>query len=163
MPFLDQGVPLLERVVHHMDFWSDVDDIITLDTTAGDETLPAVTVAEIPEDAVFLRVIAMFKYRAVENSNASDNALIALAAEHIQVDRTGGTFIDAIAMADNAIQVAGSTRDGGDVWIGAINIVSEVDRNDTYEFRMENADVDGNNLILRDVQTGLRVYFTLGS
>lgn len=146
--------------VGSMDFWSAIDDLVTITTTAADQALPSVTVANLPSGATITRVIAMFKYRAAEDTSASANNLVLAGTEHIQVDKSGGTYIDAIQLIASSIQVASSARDGGDVWVGDIDIKSEVDGNDTYEFRFENADALGNNLLLRDVQTGLRVYFS---
>lgn len=146
--------------MYHMDYWSEVEDLLTLTSTAANATLPSVTVAGIPTGATVSRVTAMFKYRVVEDTSAAANSLVLAGTEHIQVDKTGSTFIDAIKLVAGMVQVAASTRDGGDVWVGDIDIKSEVDGNDTYEFRWEGADVTGNNLLLRDLQTGLRVYFS---
>ncbi len=153
---------LLGRAVHHMDFWSEVDDLITLNTTAADETLPSVTVAEIPAGATILRVIAIISIGAFEDSSGSENKFVLAGTEHIQVDKSGGTYIDAIKLLNNMWLTGANAIRGGLVMIGDIDVASEVDANDTYEFRIENADVTGNNLLLRDVQVGLRVYFTLG-
>lgn len=144
----------------HMDYWSEVEELLTITNTAADATLPAVTVAGLPSSATVRRVTAMLKYRAVEDTSAAANSLVLAGTEHIQVDKTGSTFIDAIKLVAGMVQVAASTRDGGDVWVGDIDIAAEVNSNDTYEFRWEGADVTGNNLLLRDLQTGLRVYFS---
>lgn len=161
MAYLKQVVTLGRRVVNTMDFWSEIDDLVTITSTAATQALPSVTVADIPSGAVIVRVVAMLKYRAAEDTSGSDNSLVLAGTEHIQVDKSGGTYIDAIKLIASSIQVAASTRDGGDVWIGDIDVSSEVDGNDTYEFQWEGADATGNNLLIRDLQVGLRVYFTL--
>lgn len=158
MPTYVNGIEV-PRKTASMVFWSIVDDIFTITSTAANQNLPSVTVADLPAGVTITRVIAMLKYRAAENSNAADNNLVLAGTEHIQVDKSGGTFVDAIQLIASAIQVAASTRDGGDVWIGSIDISSEVDGEDTYEFRWEGADAAQNNLILRDLQVGLKVYF----
>ena len=116
---------------------------------------------EIPTGAVVLRAIVMMKYRAIEDNSGSANGLVLAGTEHIQIDKTGGTYIDAIKLLASQWQVAGDTRDGGDVLIGNIDVAAEVDGNDTYELKLENADATGGDLLLRDVQTGVRIYFTL--
>ncbi len=161
MAYLKQLVTNSLRVVHQMDFWSEVDDLITIDATAGDETLPSVVVAEIPTGAVVLRVIAMIKIGAFEDTSAAENKLVLAGTEHIQIDKSGGTYIDAIKLIAGQWLTGASAVRGGDVMIGNIDVASEVDANDTYEMKIENADVTGASLLLRDVQTGLRVYFTL--
>ncbi len=161
MAYIKQLVTNSRRVVHQMDFWSDADDLITIDSTAGDETLPAVTVAEIPTGAVVLRVITMLKIGSFEDTSTAENKVVLAGTEHIQVDKTGGTYIDAIKMIAGQWLTGASAARGGDVMIGNIDVSSEVDGNDTYEFKWEGADVTGDSLLLRDVQVGLRVYFAL--
>ncbi len=161
MAYAKQLVTNSRRVVHYMDFWSEVDDLITLNASAADETLPSVVVAEIPSGAVVLRVIAMIKIGAFEDTSTAENKLVLAGNEHIQIDKTGGTYIDAIKLIAGQWLTGASAVRGGDVMIGNIDVASEVDGNDTYEMKIENADVTGASLLLRDVQTGLRVYFTL--
>ncbi|KKL46963.1 hypothetical protein LCGC14_2340320, partial [marine sediment metagenome] len=161
MAYVKQLVTNSRRVVHHMDFWSEIDDIITLDATAGDETLPPVTVAGIPSGAVVLRVIVILSIGSFEDTSGSENKFVLNGTEHIQVDKTGGTYIDAIKLINNMWLTGASGVRGGLVMIGDIDVASEVDGDDTYEFKIENADVTAASLLLRDVQVGLRVYFTL--
>ncbi len=161
MAYVKQLVTNSRRVVHEMVFWSDVDNLITIDASAGDETLPPVTVAEIPSGAVVLRVIAMIKIGAFEDTSTAENSLVLAGTEHIQIDKTGGTYIDAIKLIAGQWLTGANAVRGGDFMIGNIDVASEVDGNDTYEMKIENADVTGASLLLRDVQTGLRVYFTL--
>ena len=150
-------------VVDHMDFWSEIDDLITLDSTAGDEALPSVVVAGIPSGAVVTRVIAFISIGAFEDTSTAENKVVLAGTEHIQVKETvGGSFTDAIKLLANQWLTGASAVRGGSVMIGSINIAGEVDGNDTYDFQIENADVTGASLLLRDVQVGLRVYFTLG-
>lgn len=145
----------------HIDFWSELDDLVTITTTPVNITLPSVTVVGVPNGARIIRVVAMLKYRAAEDTSGAINSLVLAGTEHIQVDKTGGTFVDAIRLIASTIQLAATSRDGGDVWVGDIDIKAEVDANDTYELRWEGADAVGNNLLIRDLQTGLRVYFTV--
>jgi hypothetical protein len=161
MQYNKQLVTNSRRETHFLDFWSDIDDLVTLTSSGTDTALPAVTVAGIPSGAVVTKVIAMMKFGGTEDTSTAENKLVVDAAEHIQVDKTGGTYIDAIALINNALLTGASGTRGGDVWIGALDISAEVDGDDTYEFQWEDADVTGDSLLVRDLQTGLRVYFTL--
>lgn len=145
--------------IQSMDFWSEFDNLVTVTSTAANQALPAITVADIPVGSSVKRAIMMLKFRAVEDTSNSDNSLVLAGTEHIQIDKTGGTYIDAIKLIAAMVLVAAGTRDPGDVWIGDIDISSEVDGNDTYETRWEGADCTGNNLLFHDVQVGVRVWF----
>ena len=161
MAYTKQLVTNSRRVVHRMVFWSEIDDLITIDATAGDETLPPVTVGEIPTGAVILRVNVILSIGSFEDTSTAENKVVLAGTEHIQIDKTGGTYIDAIKMIAGMWLTGASAVRGGLVMIGDIDVASEVDANDTYELKIENADVTGASLLLRDVQTGLIVYFTL--
>ena len=143
-----------------MDFWSEIDNLVTVTAAAGNQALPDIVVTGIPAGSSIKRVIMMLKYRAVENTNAAANQLNITGTEHIQIDKTGGTYIDAIKLIDGMAQVDAVARDGGDAWIGDIDIKAEVDGNDTYETRWEGADADLADLLFLDLQVGVRVYFT---
>lgn len=149
------------RIVCRMDFWSEIDDLISLDSTSGDETLPPVTVAGIPSGATILRVLAGISIGEFEDTSTSENKVVLAGTEHIQVDKSGGTFIDAIKLLAGQWLTPASGRRGGAVQIGNLDIKAEVDGDDTYEFQIEGADVTGDSLLLRGVQTFLIVYFTL--
>ena len=141
------------------DFWSvpDVDDLVTLNATAADEALPDVVIDELPNGLTVVRVVAMLKFRAIEESSGASNSIVLAGTEHIQVRLSGGTFVDAIQLVAGELEVAGTSRDGGDVLIGSINIKADVKVAGTYNFQIENADVTAASLLLRGVQTGLRV------
>ncbi len=151
--------------VSHMDFWSVFykdaccESVFTITSTAADQSLPSVTVSEIPVGATVSLVKAMLKYRVAKDTSATKNSLVINGTEHIQVDKTGCTYIDAIELVKGMIEVEASSESGGDLWVGSINISSEVTGDDTYEFQWEGSDAIGNNLLIRDLQTGLRVYF----
>lgn len=143
----------------YMDFWSEIDNLVTVTSTAANQALPSIVVADIPTNSVVKRVVMMLKYREVENTSGSANSLVLAGTEHIQIDKTGGTYIDAIKLIAGMALTPTLARSGGDAWIGDIDISSEVDANDTYETRWEGADCTGNNLLFRDLQVGVRVYF----
>lgn len=156
---------LVTRGLFYIDYWSDPSEEEQLGAVAGTIALPDVTVADLPGGTV-VRVIAMFKFRMIENTNAAANKLnggtVAGTSQVIQVrDDTPGTWRDAINFVDDQLGIAASTRESGDVLIGSIDIAVEVDGNDTYNFQWLLGRADQNNLNFNDCQTGLRVWYSV--
>ena len=143
-----------------MDFWSNPQEEVSVPAVAADQALPDITVADIPTGATVVRAYVIFKFRAIENTNAAANKLSG--AQEIQVrDDTPSTWIDAINFLDDMFGVAASTREGGDVFIGSIDVAATVDGNDTYNFQWDEALADLAALNFNDVQVGLRIWFTV--
>ncbi len=163
MAYLKQVVTMQKRAIHRLDFKSTtIDALITLNATAADEALPSVTVRNIPSGAVILEVVAWVSIGEFEDSSGAENSLVLAGTEHIQVKETAsGSFVDAIKLVAAQWLTGASVTRSGNVYFGSIDIKAEVDANGTYEFQIENADVTAGNLLLRDVQCGLIVLFTL--
>ena len=152
--------------IYSMSFWSLPQEEVAIPAVAGTLTLPSVVVADLPAGATIVRAIAMVKFRMVENTNAAANKLngatVAGTSQVIQVrDDTPGTWRDAISFVDDQFGLAATTREGGDVLIGSIDIAVEVDGDDTYNFRYLLARADLASLNWNDVQTGLRIWYSL--
>lgn len=136
-------------------FFSATDDIITCNTDSSDLTLPSVVLPNIT--GTITHVYAGIKFRMIENTNAGTNGLNG--AQDVQVkESVAGAYTDAINLVDNQWLLAASTREGGDVCIGNIDIVAQVAAfNKTYNFIIDDNDVDQANLNLCDMQTFLVV------
>jgi len=148
------------RQLFTMDFWSDTQEELLINATAGDKTLRNVAVAELPDGATIVRAIAMFKFRMVENVFDGANAING--AQHIQVrDSTPGTWRDAISIADNLFNFAEKAREGGDVLIGDHDIAIEVDEIATYNFQWTAAAADQISINFNDIQVGLRIWYSV--
>lgn len=152
------------RIYPSIDFWSEPQEEVQLTDTAApgtDVALPDCFVALLPTGATVVKVAAMFKFRMVENTNAAVNAL--QGNQHIQVRKSvAGTWRDAISMMDNMFTLAATpTREGGDVIIGDHNLVLEVDANGNYNVQWAASLVDQANLQFNDVQTGLRIWYSV--
>ena len=148
------------RVLCCMDFWSPTQTVVTIPAGAADQALPTVTLGDLPAGATIVRAIAMFKFRMVENSNVAANKLTG--AQEIQVNDSGGAgWVDAIQMVDDLFSIAASTREGGDVLIGQLDISARVDGDDTYPFQWDEAVADVASLLFNDVQTGLRIWYSI--
>ena len=155
----------VQKAVTRLDFWSNHDDVIDLPAVAADTALPDVVVSGLPAGISLVRVVAILKVRAIENTSASGaNAING--AQAVRVKKSTGAWgtddLAAIDLPDNLWTVAASTRESGDVLIGDNDVKAEVDGNATYNLRFENALVDYANLRLNDVMVGLRFYFTTG-
>jgi len=143
-----------------MDFWSDPQEEVLADTNGIDQGLPAVTVADLPADTTIVRVIAMFKFRMVENDAGVANKLNGV--QYIQVKETdAGGYINAIKLVDDLFTFGADGREGGDVIIGNIDVKAQVDDNDGYSFLWTAALADADSLRFNDLQTGLRIWYSL--
>lgn len=172
--YLDKFYPgllgALKSATFSMDFWSDVNDKITVPGVAADLDFPDVVVSGLPEGFRIIRAIAFLKFRAIRDISGVDN-YIDLAGKAIRVKKSTGTWgIDdliAINFDLNQWYVAANQKESGDVCFGDNDLKSEVDSVATYNFRSEQTNRGdaisalANSLELYDVQMGLRVYFGL--
>ena len=148
--------------VSMIEFWSDIDDIITLTTATADVDLPNVIVADIPANTTIIRTVGMIRIRAMNNTSVSTNAING--AGLIKVKKSTAAWatddVNLINITDNIWSTSASTKEGGMLIEGDNDAASEVDENATYNLRFNgNIFVDGNNLELIDVAVGLKVYF----
>jgi len=160
----------IARQVPYMDFWSDVEDTVTIPAVAADLDFPNVVVAGLPSGAVLTRVICILKCRAIRDSSGAANAINGV-GKSIRVKKSTGAWntddVVAINFDDNQWAAAASAKEAGDVAVGDNDVKSEVDGNATYNFRSEETNradaivVDGASLVLHDVQMCIRVYFLL--
>ena len=148
-----------KRSVIVQDFWSAYQEEVAVTGTATDISMPSVTIASLPSGATVNKVIALVKFRVIEDTSGSANKLSG--AQNIQVKKsTSSTWVDAIALIDDLFGIAASTREGGDAIIGLTDVSAEVTGNATYNFQWASAIADGANLNFNDVQIGLRVEYS---
>jgi len=138
-------------------WWSESQEVVTFTTSAAVKSLPDVVVANLPDDAIVNRVIAVFKFRQVEDTSAALNDLNIACGSDIEMRETGGTFTDGIDLVDQQFQVPAGERGPGDVLIGDIDLTCELNSNTTYNFQFASIASTGSSLILRDVQCGIMV------
>lgn len=157
-------VASIARARYRMDFWSGEEDLITITAASQDLALPSVVVAGIPAGATITRVIAILKYRVIEDTSAADNKISTAGpvTPAVQVTETvAAAFVDAITIIDDMMQVAASTRDNGDVLMGTIDVSAAVAGDGTYDFQLDDILADGGDLLLRDLQVGLRIEWSV--
>ena len=135
----------------------------TTDVALPSVTLPAAGSTSLPSGATILAVYAIFLYGSRKDTSGSDNAING--DQYIQAkEHTAGSYTNAILIEDNTmpIDVSEATVYGGTAIFGNINISTEVSTlNKTYDFQWTNCKVDGNNMILADIQTVLEVHYVI--
>ena len=144
------------KMLFSMDFWSLPQEEVAVTGAAGDKALPSVTVGDLPGDATIVRAIAMFKFRMVENHTyAGVNSLDG--AQEIQVEGA----VDAINFVTGQFTLAETTREGGDVVIGVIDIAATVNANGAYAFHWDLAKALQTGINFNDVQCGIRLWYSV--
>lgn len=144
----------------HIDYWSDVEDKITL---PADTVLPTIFIEWLPRAAQEVFDILLIKYSAKKDTSGADNKITAgkiTAKEEHVVDG-----FDAIQLINGEALVAANTKEGGDVHVGNINICgNEVASGIVGECiiasTFEGVTTTGASIELYDVQVGIRIYFT---
>lgn len=152
------------RQLFTMDFWSATQALVSLTDTAApgtDTALPDVVVAGLPAGATIVRATVFMKFRILENSNAAANKL--QGAQNIQVQKGGaGGYSTGIALVDDLFGIAaGPLREAGDVLMGNTDLAAKITGNDTYNVQWTAALVDQANLNFYDVQTGIRIWYSV--
>jgi len=149
-----------DAMIFSKDFWSLPQEEVYLTGAAGDKALPDVTVAGIPAGATITGAYVMYKFRMIQNINAAANKLDG--AQEIQIrDDSPSAWIDAINFVDDQYTLGASTREGGDVAIGLIDVSATVDGNDTYNFQWDEGVADLDGIKFNDIQIGLRVEWSI--
>lgn len=141
-------------------FSSDVMAQIEITSTPTDVSLPSVVVPSnyVPATATVRRVYCAMSYRKSSEDSASPNALAG--AQDIQIrDDSPSAWVDAINLADNSLAHAADGADGGFVVMGDNDVKATVDGEDTYNFQIDEAVVDGDSIFLDDVQMHIFVEF----
>lgn len=143
---------------YSLDFWSNPQEEVSVPAVAADQALPDIVVAGIPTGATVVRAVLMFKARMIENTNAAANKLNGAQDIQLRTDAPGA-WVDAINFLDDMFGINGTTREGGDVIIGDIDLSATVIGNDTYNTQWDEAIADLASLNFNDVQVGLRVWY----
>lgn len=172
--------PMKTLEQYFRDFWSATQNTVTI--TGASTTIaitPTVAIPSgdygIPVGAVIDCVHLLMRWRQTEDTSGSDNA-INNASMALQIDDssntgwltaysfTNGAFrvdVDLITFTDftEAVITFYLDESSGYEVESITNINSRVDEADTYDCQIINAQATGSNLILRDFQWGLRVFW----
>ena len=148
------------RQLFSVDYWSVPQLSVVVPAGAASQALPNVVVASLPAGAVVVIAKSMLKFRCLQNANAANKLS---GAQHIQIQKDGaGGYADAISLIDDQLTIAAAAVDApGDVFMGDHNVVAKVDANATYNFQWTSANADVAGLTLTDVQTGIRIWYSI--
>ncbi len=149
----------LLNAVMVMEFWSDPQEEVAVPAVAADLALPDVVVNGLPSSGIQL-VVAMFKWRAIENTNVGANKLNGPQTIQVRSDAPGA-WTDGINLVDDQFGLAATTREGADIIIGNLDLSGEVVGDGTYNFQWAQALADLADINFNDIQVGLRVYVTV--
>lgn len=156
----DETTTTLEGIRTVVEFWSLFDEAITITGTVQDISLPSVTVAGLPTGVQVDRAYAMLRFRMTSNTDCCDNELNSPGTTPTTpVDGS----VDAITLTDGMLFTPATDHAPGTTWKGDTNISSEVDGNGTYTFTFKDAEALAANLIMRDVQVGLQIEYSVPS
>jgi len=150
--------------VSSMEFWSPFAFSLDLPAAALDINCPGIVVSGIPSGATLVKALGMIQFRAVENLNAGGNNSIQ-GNQNIRVMKSGGAWgtddVVFLPLLDSQFFLAASTKEGGGIFTAddASDCKSEVDGNDTYNVRFEDADVLLDTLTFYDLKVGLKIWF----
>jgi formylmethanofuran dehydrogenase subunit C len=142
------------------DFWSNPQEEVAVPAVAADQAMPDIVVAGIPTTSRIVDARLMFKFRVVENTNVAANKLNGAQDIQIRTDAPGA-WADGINFLDDMFGIAASTIQGGDVFIGDINLNATVTGDDTYNTQWDEAIADVASLNFNDVQVGLRIWYSV--
>jgi len=156
---LDQlSVPL-----YRIEFWSAMQTLVDLTdaVTGTDVALPSITMEDTPSTATIVRAQAFLSFGEVRDGSGAENKLNGV--QYIQVKKNaGGTWTNAITLPDDCLRVDANGKRGGAIIAGDLDVASEIDTiNVQIDFQWASSLVDGNDLQLLDVQTGLFVWYTI--
>lgn len=164
---ITQLVEICKKLWLSVDFWSEPLTEVQIDGAGVTISLPSITINNLPDNVAIERAVAMLKFRMVGNSDTNPNNLDGDSMPDMsQVVQIGsyGIWTDAIYFKDGQFGLEGETREGGDVFIGSINISgpSKVNGNGVYEFQWLLAKAVSDFLLLNDVQVGIRLWYRSG-
>jgi hypothetical protein len=158
-PMTDREFRQTGRAANSRVFPSELQATVVLTSSQQNLALPAVTVA-LPEGVTVVRALVAIVWRKQVDSSGAPNAING-ANQRIRVRETvAGTFANAIIIPDNSLATGADAQEGGMLVEGTLDISEEVAGDGTYEVQWENAQVDGDNLTLHDMQTYLVVEFS---
>lgn len=143
--------------VRHLEYWSLPFPQAQLGAAPVDLGLTNVNVNNLPIGVRIIQVLAFFRFRAVENTNALANAIDGL--QFIQLQPTGGAWVNAIQITDNLFAFAAAGREPGFTLVGDLTAALVVNADDDYAFQWEQGLVDVNFLNFDDYQTGLKIFY----
>ncbi len=147
--------------IQSMVFPSALTVLTSITTTGADKALGDIVVADIPTGAQLKRATLLLIWGEIKDDSGTLNRMNIDDNQHIQLRKSGGSFTNAIELKDEMMEVAAAGSRGSHALPGNIDLTAvEVTGNATYNVQWKDAESEGTNLLVRDVYTFLRIYFT---
>jgi hypothetical protein len=139
-------------------YWSVFQASVDITDSATDQALPSVVVPALPTGYSIYRAEGVLSFRKVVDDSGSDNALDG--NQNVQLQKGAGAFATCIALLDEMLGVVADSESGGDALVGSVDVKTTVDGAATYGFKITSALALGDTLMLKDVQTAVRLTLT---
>ena len=158
---LNRSFEYLRQEIRQMDIYGPAMASITITNIATNISLPSVTLLTLPSNAEIVRAMAIFLFAELENTAGGVNSLSG--DQYIQVQKEiGGSWMNCVTLKAGLFSLGSGATRGGGVIMGDIDCASEVDTPGVqYDMRIASALAVDASLIIKEVQTGLRVYYRL--
>lgn len=151
--------PLVE---YSMTILGGVDDLITCASNADPTTPLAATklTPALPDGCTVTQAYIIALCRAIEDDSAAANYVAT--AGVIQVKKvTGGTWTTGIAIPAGAWDVGASAQGAGFAIVGETDVKAQVADGSQVQFQIVTLRAHGSNILLHDVQFGLKIYYRM--
>ena len=152
------------REIHTVKRQTVVTPLVTVTATAADFSLGTATfeAGAIPSGAVIRAAYLWVTIREIEDTSASENDVDAADTPAVQVRTDApGAWSDAILIVDAQWLTPASGTTAGGLILGTIDVKSVVAADDGYDIQFDQLEATGANLLLRDVQAGIVVEYSL--
>lgn len=151
---------LLARIELSAVMWGGIEDELTLKSAADPAVPDAATkfTPDIPAGVTITRAFLLMKFREITCAAAANYVST---AGVVQVKKAAGAFLSGITIPTGILDVASGVVAPGDVWIGKIDVKAQVTDGTECEFKLLTLRSNADDLLIRDVQFGLQIYYTL--
>lgn len=150
------------RILIPIEYWSTPQLDVTIPAVAANVALPNVVVAGLPSGITVVLATLVLRYRYTVDTGGAVAKLNG--AQHIQIQKGGaGGYADAISLIDDQFNTSNLTglRDVNADVMGDHNVSAKVTGNDTYNCQWTSALSDVANLVLKEVQMGLKIWYSI--
>lgn len=139
--------------------WGGFEDELDI-SIASVGTLDAATklTPTLPTGATVWKAYLVFKFREIYCAAA--NYIGTAGTVEVQKS-TEGSWVAGITIPTGAMDVAAGASAAGDCLIGNADVSAQIASGSEVEFRLNTIRANADNLLLRDIQVGLQIYFTI--
>ena len=148
-------IPRIESIVT---MWGGIEDELVLKNGADPAAPAAVTkfTPDIPASATITRAFLLMMFREITCAAAANYVST---AGVVQTQKSGGSWLSGITIPVGTLDVASGAVTVGGVLIGKVDVKAQVEDGVESEFKLITLRSNADDLLLRDVQFGLQMYF----